>query len=168
MSVVTDAELKRLIFESQPPLVAPCTPEQVQPDGVELTLAEVGVWQGPGALAFDNGARIIPEVAPLPADNDGWWVLPPGGYAISFRETVNIPDDLCALARPRSSLLRMGAAVHTALWDSGYAGRSRALLAVFNPAGIRVRLETRLIQLVFLRITAPPGQGYRGAYQGEV
>lgn len=168
MSVVTDVELKRLIFERQPPLVTPCAPEQIQPNGVELTLAEVGLWQGPGQLAFDNGARVIPETAPLAADGDGWWTLPPGGYAISFRETVNIPTDLCALARPRSSLLRMGAAVLTALWDSGYAGRSRALLAVYNPAGIRLRLETRMVQLVFLRVTAPPGQGYQGSYQGEV
>jgi dUTP pyrophosphatase len=168
MTILAGEELRRRVRDWSPPLVTPCADEQLQPDGVELTLAEVGVWRGPGRLAFDNADRHIPEVEPLPFDEDGWVHLPAGGYAVAFAETVNVHDDLCALARPRSSLLRMGAAVATALWDTGYRGRSRALLTVAAAEGIRLQRGARLVQLVFFILPAPLGRGYEGAFQGEI
>ncbi|MGD8717592.1 MAG: deoxyuridine 5'-triphosphate nucleotidohydrolase [Candidatus Zixiibacteriota bacterium] len=168
MTILAGEELRAYVFDRDPPLVTPCGPEQLQPNGVELTLEDVGVWKEAGRLGFDNADRVIPDVEPVPFDEAGEVRLGPGGYAISFRETVNVPDDMCAIARPRSSLLRMGATVATALWDTGYRGRSRALLLVSAPAGIRLRRGARLIQLVFLRLPAPLGRGYDGAFQGEV
>jgi dUTP pyrophosphatase len=168
MAILAGEELRRRVFDRTPPLVTPCAAEQVQPNGVELTLAEVGVWRGPGSLGFHNDNRVIPEVEPLAFDDDGWITLPPGGYAIAFRETVNVHGDLCAIARPRSSLLRMGATVATALWDTGYQGRSRALLLVSSEAGVRLERGARLIQLVFLKLPAPLADGYAGAFQGEI
>ena len=168
MTILAGEELRKRVRAWSPPLVTPCAEEQLQANGVELTLAEVGTWRGPGRLAFDNAARHLPEVEPLPFDGEGWIDLPAGGYAIAFAETVNIHDDLCALARPRSSLLRMGAAVATALWDTGYRGRSRALLTVAAPEGIRLQRGARLVQLVFLKLPTPLSRGYEGAFQGEV
>ncbi len=168
MTILAGEELHRRVFEAKPPLVTPCAPEQLQPNGVELTLAEVGVWAGGGRLAFDNRGRVLPEIEPLPFDEEGWLELAPGGYALTFQETVNIADDLCAFARPRSSLLRMGATVATALWDTGYQGRSRALLHVVNRHGLRLRKGARLIQLIFLKLPSPLAHGYEGLFQGEV
>jgi dUTP pyrophosphatase len=168
MTILAGEELRRRVREWTPPLVAPCADEQLQPNGVELTLAEVGAWRGPGRLGFDNDDRVIPEAEALAFDDDGWITLDAGGYAVAFRETVNVHDDLCAIARPRSSLLRMGATVATALWDTGYRGRSRALLLVTSPAGVRLQRGARLIQLVFLKLPAPLADGYAGAFQGEI
>jgi dUTP pyrophosphatase len=168
MSILAGDELRRRVFQWKPPLVTPCAEEQLQPNGVELTLAEVGVWREAGTLGFDNDDRVVPEAKPLPFDEGGWIHLEPGGYLVTFGETVNIHADLCALARPRSSLLRMGATVATALWDTGYRGRSRALLLVTAPAGVRLARGARLIQLVFLKLPAPLADGYAGAFQGEV
>lgn len=168
MTILAGEELRRRVREWTPPLVAPCADEQLQPNGVELTLAEVGVWRGPGSLGFDNDDRVIPEAEALAFDDEGWITLEAGGYAAAFRETVNVHDDLCAIARPRSSLLRMGATVATALWDTGYRGRSRALLLVTSPAGVRLQRGARLIQLVFLKLPAPLADGYAGAFQGEI
>jgi dUTP pyrophosphatase len=168
MTILAGEELRRRVREWTPPLVAPCADEQLQPNGVELTLAEVGAWRGPGRLGFDNDDRVIPEAEALVFDDEGWITLDAGGYAVAFRETVNVHDDLCAIARPRSSLLRMGATVATALWDTGYRGRSRALLLVTSPAGVRLQRGARLIQLVFLKLPAPLADGYAGAFQGEI
>jgi dUTP pyrophosphatase len=168
MTILAGEELRRRVREWTPPLVAPCADEQLQPDGVELSLAEVGLWRGAGRLGFDNDDRVIPDVETLAFDDGGWITLGAGGYAVTFRETVNVHDDLCAIARPRSSLLRMGATVATALWDTGYRGRSRALLLVASPAGVRLRRGARLIQLVFLKLPAPLADGYAGAFQGEI
>ena len=65
------------------------------------------------------------------------------------------------------SLLRMGAAIYTALWDTGYYGRSRSLLNVMNPAGIELEKGTRLIQLVFFKLGSGLVKGYEGEYRGE-
>ena len=71
-----------------------------------------------------------------------------------------------ALARPRSSLLRCGVTVGTAVWDAGYSGRSQSLLVVYNRQGVRLQKNARIIQLIFLRLTGET-KGYQGVYQGE-
>ena len=76
-------------------------------------------------------------------------------------------DRLLVLARPRSSLLRSGVAVHTAVWDAGYHGRSQAMLIVHAPLGYQVTEGARLVQMVFLYLAAAVGEGYDGRYQGE-
>jgi dUTP pyrophosphatase len=86
---------------------------------------------------------------------------------VVFNEIVNIPKDVAALARPRSSLLRSGATLETALWDPGYRGRSQSLLVVYNPFGLRLKRNARLMQLVFLRLDNEAEKVYTGKYQGE-
>ena len=121
---------------------------------------------GAGAIGRTNAERVIPERAPISPQEDGWFVLSPGTYIIRFREVVALPLDVMAFGRPRSSLLRCGAAIHTAVWDAGYRGRSEALLVVFAPEGIRLAAGARVLQLVFVRLEAFT-DGYAGAYQGE-
>lgn len=62
---------------------------------------------------------------------------------------MSIPRDAAAIGRARSSLLRCGATLETALWDPGYRGRSQSLLVVYNPAGLKLKKKARLMQLVF-------------------
>ena len=71
-----------------------------------------------------------------------------------------------ALGRPRSSLLRCGVNVGTAVWDAGYSGRSQSLLVVHNPSGFSLEKNARLTQLVFFELTGE-SEGYQGIYQGE-
>ena len=137
-------------------------------DGVDFTLREVSVFRGePGAVDFDNSERRTPETEPLPPDDKGWWKLKPGPYWVVYNEIVNIPPDAFALARTRSSLLRSGASVKTALWDSGYSGRSGSLLVVENPAGLYLRKDARIIQLIFFGLDEPAEKTYAGLYQDE-
>ena len=141
--------------------------EQFQPAGVDLTAQSLWAYDGEGVIDADNKKRKIPAAKKLEWGADGSVRLWPGAYKIIFNETVSIPKDCAAFARSRSSLLRMGASVQTALWDPGYTGRSEALLYVFNPAGIVVHANARLVQLVFARLERAAGAGYCGQYQGE-
>jgi dUTP pyrophosphatase len=141
--------------------------DQLQPNGFDLTVAEVARFAGGGAIGCSNASRSLPETAPLQFDSTNWLDLPAGPYQIVFNEIVDLPNDLMALGRPRSSLCRMGATVSTAVWDAGYLGRSTALLIVENPAGMRIEQHARLLQLVFFTLNAPTARGYDGAYQGE-
>ena len=139
---------------------------QTQVNGFELTVARVEAFYGAGRIGFDNADRALPSHKPLDWGRDGWLHLREGCYKIVFNEVVSIPLDMCAIARPRSSLTRMGATVETAVWDAGYRGRSEALLVVYNPAGLHLRKDARVVQLVFLKLDSPQ-QGYSGQYMNE-
>ena len=140
---------------------------QLQPNGFDLSVREVARFGSTGQIGASNDSRVLPDLLPLTFDGDGWLTLGPGPYLVTFNEVVNLPADLMALGRPRSSLLRSGVALHTAVWDAGYRGRSQSLLTVHHAGGFRLQQDARLAQLVFFRLATPPAEGYRGRYQGE-
>lgn len=140
---------------------------QLQPNGFDITVREVARFAAPGELGALNHSRILADTEPLDFGADGWLSLEPGPYLVTFNETVNLPTELMALGRPRSSLLRSGVSLHTAVWDAGYRGRSQSLLTVHHPCGFRLQKDARLAQLVFFRLASSPSEGYRGRYQGE-
>jgi dUTP pyrophosphatase len=168
VGVLGREELRRLILDPRPLVIDWLDLDlQLQPNGIDLTLREVGAFVGAGMLADENGGRRLPEIRPIPFGEDGFVELAPGPYQVILNEVVDLPNDLMALGRPRSSLCRCGATLHTAVWDAGYRGRSTSLLVVANPAGFRIQRNARLLQLVFFRLAEAVGEGYRGAYQGE-
>ena len=161
MTILTGSEARGLV-ES---MIDPET--QTQMCGVELTLQKIERFLTAGAVAFDNKERKLPETEPLNFDEMGWIELPAGSYLVTFNEIVNIPKDVAAMARARSTLLRCGATLETALWDPGYRGRSQSLLVVYNPQGLKLKKNARLMQLVFLRLEKEAEKLYSGKYQGE-
>ena len=140
---------------------------QLQPNGFDLSVRSVSRFVTRGQIGATDDSRVLADVAPLNFDADEWLFLAAASYLVSFNEVVNLPADLMALGRPRSSLLRSGVSLHTAVWDAGYHGRSQSLLTVHHQAGFRLQRNSRLAQLVFLRLSAPSQQGYRGRYQDE-
>jgi dUTP pyrophosphatase len=126
--------------------------EQLQPNGFDLTLAEVHRHAGAGRIGTTNAERRLSELEPVPFGPDGFVSLAPGAYHIVYNEIVALPLDVMALGRPRSSLNRNGVTIHTAVWDAGYEGRSTSLLQVLNPAGFEVARDARVMQLVFFTL----------------
>ncbi len=139
---------------------------QLQPSGFDLSLGVLLDFRGGGSVDFSNVEREIPQTMPLEPDEDGWYSLKKGCYTIVYNEVVRIPLDVVALARSRSTMLRNGAAIETAVWDPGYQGRSSSLLVVHNSNGIRLKRDARVAQLVFFRIDEV-GKGYEGIFQRE-
>lgn len=162
-------QLRGLIESRDRPLLtgAPDLNAQLQPNGIDLTLREVARHGGGGAIGVDNADRVLPELEPIPFDDDGWVELRPGAYHIMYNEVVDVPPTLMAFGRPRSSLNRCGVTIHTAVWDAGYTGRSTSMLVVHNPQGFRVQRDARVMQLVFFGMSEAAAEGYRGRYQGE-
>lgn len=157
------------LFQTQPSLVANyrSLEQQLQPNGFDLTLNSVSRLSSPGRMGAAPDDRELSSTELVDFAPDGWLELAPGPYLMEFNEIVNLPLDVMALGRPRSSLLRSGVAIHTAVWDAGYRGRSQALMVVHQPDGYRVQKDARLLQLVFYRLAQPVSQGYQGRFQGE-
>ncbi|MDQ1253122.1 MAG: dUTP pyrophosphatase [Euryarchaeota archaeon] len=168
MTLLSSTELRKLI-QATPPLLenAIDIETQIQPNGLELTLKEVKTIEGAGAVDFDNSERIVPDANTLEFGSDGWIYLPEGIYKVIFNEIVNIPMNLAAIAKPRSSLLRCGATLETAVWDAGYRGRSESMLVVYNTAGFRLKRNARIMQLLFYTLDSELEKGYSGIYQNE-
>ena len=158
----------RAALAADPPLVEGVDPhEQLQPNGIDLRLERVYRLTSPGVLGASDAVREPSGREELLPDGDGWWDLHAGSYVVGYRERLNLPHDVMALDRPRSSLLRSGVTVHGAVWDAGYSGRGEGLLSVHNPRGYRVQRGARILQLVFLRLGQPVKDGYRGLYQEQ-
>lgn len=166
-TILSKQDIHRLLHK-EPPLIEGCVnlEEQVQPNGIDLTLREIALPQSSGKIGVDNSQRVVSDLAPLVFDGLGFIDLVPGAYIITYNEIVNLPSNIMALGRPRSSLLRCGVTIGTAAWDAGYSGRSQSLMVVYNPQGFRLQRNARIIQLIFFKLTGKT-QGYQGIYQGE-
>ncbi len=168
MSAVLSRQDICQLLGQKPPLIESYLnlDEQLQPNGFDLTLCEVALLESSGKIAVSDAERRLPELAHLTFDGLGFIELAPGIYTITYNEIVNLPRNVMALARPRSSLLRCGVTVGTAVWDAGYSGRSQSLLVVYNPRGFRLQMNARIVQLVFLWLSQET-EGYQGFYQHE-
>ena len=161
-------EIAELIDSDHPLIVDYLELEtQLQPNGFDLSVKEASRLTTRGQLGSSNDDRRLPETEALAFDSEGWLSLAAGSLLITFNEVVALPSDIMALGRPRSSLLRSGVSLHTAVWDAGYHGRSQSLLTVHHPSGFKLQQNARVAQLVFFRLAAPPEEGYEGRYQGE-
>jgi dUTP pyrophosphatase len=165
---VLSASQIRALLRTEPPLLEQFLDldTQLQPNGFDLTLAQVERFVGAGRVDFSNAERRLSETVALEFEGD-WLFLDPGAYKVRFHEVIHLPRDIIALGAPRTSLLRSGVTVETGFWDAGYEGISESLLVVFNEAGFKVKRKGRLIQLVFLKLSEPASGGYRGVYASE-
>ncbi len=166
-AVLSRPDIHKLLRE-EPPLVEGYSDleTQLQPNGIDLTLRQVALLQTPGKIAVSNRQRLVSDLAPLVFDGLDFIDLMPGAYVITYNEIVHLPTNIMALARPRSSLLRCGVTVNTAVWDAGYSGRSQSLMVVYHPQGFRLQRNARVVQLIFLRLSRET-DGYQGTYQEE-
>ena len=140
--------------------------KQLQPSGFDLSMESVEEFLGGGAVDFSNKERVIAETRTVEPDEDGWIHLKKGVYKVIYNEVVKMPLNVAAIARTRSTLLRNGAEVGTAVWDPGYEGRSSSMLTVHNPHGLRLKKDARVAQLIFFE-TGDVEKGYSGVYQKE-
>ena len=151
--------------------VTPLGDDQVQPNGVDLTLETVFEQREPGRIGRDGkdvGARQSRQIEQETMDGDGepdpgTYYLPRGGYVVRYAETIEIPDGHVGFVYPRSTLLRNSCMLNTAVWDAGYEGKGEGLLQVHFD--VEVERGARIAQLVLAR--ADHEVVYDGSYQGE-
>jgi dUTP pyrophosphatase len=166
---VLSSQQIRTLIEGPSPLITGFVDldAQIQPNGVDLTLASLDALTGAGRIGRSNDERILADTRELVFDSGGYVQLTPGAYVARLNETVSLPANVMAIAKPRSSLLRNGVAVHNAVWDAGYTGRSQVQLVVYNPAGFTLAKDARIVQIVFMTLDATTDDPYAGRYQEE-
>lgn len=136
---------------------------QEQPAGTDLTVGRIEKLSGTGRIDFDNSSREIAAGTEV-----GSGKLDGGeAYRVTYNEKISVPWDAIGLVFPRSSVMRNGCHLVTAVWDPGYEGRGQGLLQVLNPEGVILEENARVAQMIFIEMAQEAEEGYRGEYQGE-
>lgn len=169
MGVVLSKEDILDLLRRTPPLVEGWIKleEQIQVNGIDLTVEKVALIASAGQIGSAAEERRLSSHSPLQFDALGFLDLPAGCYVVTYSEILHLPKNIIALGKPRSSLLRCGVSMHTAVWDAGYSGRSQSLMVIYNPYGFRLSRKARILQLVFFLLTRESLEGYQGIFQGE-
>jgi dUTP pyrophosphatase len=154
------------LLNGDPPLVADLRDReaQLQPNGIDLTFDHIWRLDSTGILGGPHPGRQLPERTEVAPDLEDWYELSPGPYVVRLHEWINVPTNLLGLAFPRSTLLRCGAQLFTAVWDAGYGGQGEVMVLVGNPYGLRLKVGVAICQIVFFTLTESVS-GYSGVYQ---
>lgn len=136
---------------------------QRQPAGTDLTVDRVERFTGRGKIDFDNTGREIASGRKVNKNklNGG------EAYRITYNEKISVPSNALGLVFPRSSLMRNGCHLVTAVWDPGYEGKGQGLLQVLNPEGVVLEENARVGQIIFVRLEDEVNEGYGGKFQRE-
>lgn len=161
-------------------LIRPYDEAQLGPASYDLRLAEEirvpwmphpDMWIEPSTLELDldeveKGYTKPETIGPL------GYVMQPGAFLLaSTQEYVTIPPDLVARVEGKSSLGRVGLAVHitAGFIDPGFQGTITLEMANLLGRPIRIYPGMRIAQIAFTRMEAKPLAPYaaNGHYQGQ-
>lgn len=101
--------------------------KQYQPNSIDLKLGRVYTEDlKMSEIGLFNGKKFLPnykEVETFKIDGkDCYRLLSGQAYWFEIEPAMEIPNDVAQFYLPRSSLLRCGVSLHTALGDSGFKG----------------------------------------------
>jgi|SRR5579872_6343957 len=138
--------------------------EQKQPAGFDVTVSTIHSYsQSRFTLGIEKGENSA--LTQVPISDGSFYDLDPGAYFIELNEITTIPSDAIGILFPRSTLLRNGLDVRTALFDPGYSGQPKVMLVCHRPA--RIQRFSRIGQLIILKSDREFPSKYSGRYQGE-
>lgn len=140
--------------------VRPIEETQIQPNGVDLTVAAIYEQTTPGRITTDG--KTIGERTACSTE-EGSYRLEPGAYIAQYAETVRIPEEHIGFIYPRSSLMRNSAMLNTAVWDAGYEGKGEGLLTINH----ELHIEEGACIGQFVLASADHEGVYNGSYQRE-
>ncbi|MFJ4902897.1 dCTP deaminase [Streptomyces sp. NPDC088727] len=142
--------------------ISPFDPARVQPASVDLLLDQfLRIPVNPGAeidvARVWAGHTVLAEI-----DEDGW-LMQPGDFVLaSTVERITLPPSLAARVEGKSSLGRLGLAVHVTAGfiDPGFCGQITLEIANLSPWSIRLRRQMPIAQLALTPMSAIPERPY--------
>ncbi|MEA2102406.1 MAG: hypothetical protein U9P80_07505 [Thermodesulfobacteriota bacterium] len=153
------------------PLIEPLEKDQVQ--GIEGTTVDLRlgtIYSPVGKASLLRHSRITPEidmVLDYEESPDGIYCVRPGEYLLfQTIETVNMPHDLFAYIRPRTTLIRSGIPLETAFISPNYQGRLTVGMKHQGTQDVEIQMGFRIMCIAFFPIDGK-AVPYRGVWQGD-
>jgi deoxycytidine triphosphate deaminase len=144
-----------------------------QIEGIEGTTVDLrlgAVYKPVGSARLMRESRITPEIEKLmdiSTSPDGVFCVKPGDYLLlQTIEQVNLPGNLFAYIRPRTTLIRSGIPLMTAFISPNYQGRLTVGMKHHGLTDVEIQMGFRIMCIAFFPIEgmAVP---YRGVWQGD-
>jgi deoxycytidine triphosphate deaminase len=142
--------------------------EQIEGTTADLRLGAIYRLVGRASLMRDK--RITPrieKVMDIEESPDGVYLVSGGEYLLfQTIEQVNMPRDVFAYIRPRTTLIRSGIPLATAFISPNYQGRLTVGMKHQGTAEVEIQMGFRILCIAFYPIDgrAVP---YRGVWQGD-
>jgi dCTP deaminase len=95
------------------------------------------------------------------------WLWPFWGRLASAIEYFNMPDDLCAEVKDKSTNARLFIFVQNTIIEPKWRGHLTLELTRFLPWPVRLKRGTPIAQVVFKKLDHPTDQPYAGKYQNQ-
>lgn len=95
------------------------------------------------------------------------WLWPFWGRLNSIMEHIELPPDVCAEVKDKSTNARVFVFVQNTIIEPGWRGFLTLELTRFKPWPIFLRKGTPIAQIVFKRLDMPTEQPYSGKYQDQ-
>jgi dCTP deaminase len=177
---LSDRDIRQALADGEL-LIGPANPShasigpKIQPSSVELHLGSEFLAYGytPDLSSIDP--ENPPKMVKQGLDMNGYWRLPPMSFALAHTvEMVQVSPSLAAQVDGKSSLARLGLAVHmtSGFIDPGFMGQ--ITLELFNaaPRPIILRPGMVIAQMFVWRLSSPAirpygSKGIDSRYQGQ-
>ena len=165
---VEDPESGRAIRK---PLIEGLGQDQIE--GMEGTTADLrlgAVYRPVGNARLMRGTRVTPKiekVMDIAESPDGVYRISGGEYLLfQTIEQVNLPRDLFAYIRPRTTLIRSGIPLETAFISPNYQGRLTVGMKHQGANDVEIQMGFRILCIAFFPIEGE-AVPYRGVWQGD-
>ena len=143
-----------------------CERELTNPEGCgfDLRLAEAYTISGEGYLGVED--RKTCDIEKVKLNTPGVLRIEPGNfYLVKTMETVNVPENLVGILKPRSTLQRMGLFLRTTQIAPGYSGELTFALKNEGPTIVKIDIGARIAHVMFSEVKGKTAL-YRGQWQG--
>ncbi|MGW9067939.1 dCTP deaminase [Streptomyces yangpuensis] len=153
--------------------IAPFDSGRVQPASVDLLLDHYVRAPARPGREIDVARVWAGHTSLVEIEEDEGWVMQPGDFLLANTvERIVLPHDLAARVEGKSSLGRLGLAVHVTAGfiDPGFSGQITLEIANLSPWRIRLRRRMPIAQLCLMPMAGLPARPYGAAgnhYQGQ-
>lgn len=167
--ILGHSELKKLIKKYN--LVTNLSERELKdPEGCvfDLRLEKVFSLKGKAFLGIDE--RETPDLVEEASYNPikkKVFIFKPGRYYLTKTiEEVNLPENITAVFKPRSTTFRSGLNVRTGIANPGYHGPLYFSIINEGPIPVKVEMGARYVSVYFHEVRGRAVHTYRGQWQG--
>ena len=146
---------------------------QYQPAGIDLKLGKINVFDNTDDVyAIVDNRKQLPKQVELPESavkvgttklEVGYTLEPHKPYIAVVDKKIKIDKDYAQIYLPRSSLLRAGVDVRTALGDPGFHGHLSFLVINHNEVPFFIKKGERFAQMINIKVDEATSE-YDGDY----
>ncbi|MBM3209091.1 hypothetical protein FJZ40_02260 [Candidatus Shapirobacteria bacterium] len=167
--VLGHSELRKLIKTRN--LIEGLSKRELEnPEGCVFDLRLDKVFELKGKAFIGGEERQTPEtieVATFNAKETRSFIFRPGQYyLVKTIEKINLPEDIAAIFKPRTTTFRCGLVLRSGIANPGFSGPLYFGLKNEGRIPVEVEMGARFASVIFLEVKGQPVHKYRGQWQG--